>query len=111
MPIPKEEIEKAARAAQTQKILDNTDFDEQTLNSFDDDKIDELYGLVSMSLDEKINNIMDCMFAINAPKEDLEESVKIHTGLKLKEAQKIIKEKLEEKKRTKSTVDRIIELI
>ena len=111
MPIPKEEIEKAARAAQEKAILDNTDFDEQTLNSFDDDKIDELYGLVSMSLDEKINHIMDCMFTVGAPKEDLEEAVKTHTGLKLREAQEVIREKLEEKKRTKSTVDRIIELI
>ena len=106
-----EDIKKAEREGKEQEIQDKLGIEISNLSTLDDDKIDELYGVAHLTLDEKIDNIMECMETINSSDEDLEEALKVHTGLKLSEARAVIDDKLSERNKPKTRVDKILEII
>lgn len=87
-----------------------TDLENLDLSTLTDEELDTLYGIAG-SLDEKVNNIMDCMDAIQADEFDYEECIRVHTGMSLNEAQIIYKEKLRERSKPKSNLDKIFEMI
>lgn len=104
-----EEIKQASREGKEQEIRDKLGI--VVPDTMDDEKIDIIYGIAHMTLDEKIDNIMECMETLNVPENDLEEALRVHTGLKLSEAKIVIDDKIEERNRPKTKVDRILEII
>ena len=95
----KEEILKTATGLENLKLDDLTD-----------EELDTLYGIAG-NLDEKVNDIMDSMDAIQAEEFDYEEAIRVHTGVSMKEAQIIYKEKLQERAKPKTGLDKIFELL
>lgn len=104
-----EEIKQASREGKEQEIQDKLGI--VVPDTMDDEKIDIIYGIAHMTLDEKIDNIMECMETLNVPEDDLEEALRVHTGLKLSEAKIVIDDKIKERNRPKTKVDRILEII
>lgn len=73
------------------------------------ERLSSYYDADKLSIQEEVDNIMECMTLISASEEDLEESVKLHTGFNTKEAKEIIKES--RKAHKKDLADKILETV
>ena len=73
------------------------------------ERLSSYYDTDKLSIQEEVDNIMECMTLISASEEDLEESVKLHTGFNTKEAKEIIKES--RKVHKKDLADKILETV
>lgn len=73
------------------------------------EKLSNYYNTEKLSLQEEVDNIMECMTLMSASEEDLEESVKLHTGFNTNEAKQIIKESRKSCK--KDLADKILETV
>ena len=73
------------------------------------ERLSSYYDTDKLSIQEEVDNIMECMTLISASEEDLEESVKLHTGFNTKEAKQIIKESRTVHK--KDLADKILETV
>lgn len=73
------------------------------------EKVSNYYELNKLSLSEEISNILECMTLMNASDEDLEESIKLHTGFNTAEARLAIKEARE--LHNPDLADKILEIL
>lgn len=73
------------------------------------ERLSNYYNTEKLSLQEEVDNIMECMTLMSASEEDLEESVKLHTGFNTNEAKQIIKESRKPYK--KDLADKILETV
>ena len=73
------------------------------------ERLSNYYNTEKLSLQEEVDNIMECMTIMSASEEDLEESVKLHTGFNTNEAKQIIKESRKPCK--KDLADKILETV
>lgn len=73
------------------------------------ERLSNYYNTDKLSIQEEVDNIMECMTLMSASEEDLEESVKLHTGFNTNEAKQIIKESRKPHKR--DLADKILETV
>lgn len=73
------------------------------------ERLSNYYNTDKLSIQEEVDNIMECMTLMSASEEDLEESVKLHTGFNTNEAKQIIKES--RKVHKKDLADKILETV